>query len=217
MSTDSRIARYVAFLLERNRSLNLTAARDAAAVAEHIADSLALVPYIRAGPHIDIGSGGGFPGIPLAIATGVRMTLVESVLKKARFLREVVEDLGLDAQVLSERAEEVGQRPEHRECYASATARAVGPLPTVMELTVPFLSIGGVAILQRGTIDPTERTAATDAALVLGAHIIDEIPLGDHRSLILVEKRTATSLRFPRRAGIPAKRPLCLDGGERSE
>lgn len=214
----ARLARYVVALLARNATLNLTAARTPAAVAEHIGDSLALVGFVRE-PLIDIGSGGGFPAIPLAIATGYRVTALESIAKKAAFLREVARELELDVEVVSARAEDVGRNAAYRARFASATARAVAGITTVLELTVPFLAIGGLALLQRGQFSEAERAAASDAALVLGATIDREVALpsngtlaaGDHdqRRLLIARKLTATGPRFPRRVGIPAKRPLC--------
>ena len=218
-----RLSRYVELLLERNVGMNLTAAREPAAVAGHIADSLTLAPFV-ADPLVDIGSGGGFPGIPLALATGVRVTLIESVAKKAKFLAEVATALELPLRVICMRAEDAGRAPALRAQFASATARAVGSLPTVLELAVPLLAVGGVAVLQRGRLESPERSAATDAALVLGAGIEREVWLGEAaearararepepdagRRLLIVRKLVPTGQRFPRRAGIPAKRPLC--------
>jgi 16S rRNA (guanine527-N7)-methyltransferase len=207
---DPRLGRYAELLLARKQTVNVTGARDESAVWEHIADSLTLAPYVR-DPHIDIGSGGGFPAIPLAIVCGVRVTLVESVAKKARFLREVATELGLDATVLSMRAEEAGRDPCHRERYACATARAVAQASTILELTAPLLAIGGVALLQRGKAPEGERGTLADAALMLGMEIGEEIALegSDDRRIILAHKRTPTPIRFPRRAGVPHKRPLC--------
>jgi 16S rRNA (guanine527-N7)-methyltransferase len=212
---DARLERYVALVLERNAIQNLTAARTPDAVFEHVRDSLSVVPYVRE-PFVDVGSGGGFPGIPIAIATGYRGVLVESVVKKARFLEEVVRELALPLEVRVQRAEEAGRAPEMRERFASATARAVSSLPAVLELTIPFLSVGGLAVLQRGRLEARERTAAHDASLVLGATIEDDVALGgelDGRRIVLVRKIAPTGQRFPRRAGIPAKRPLCFEGG----
>jgi 16S rRNA (guanine527-N7)-methyltransferase len=208
---DPRLRRYAELLLSRNKAMNVTGARDEAAVWEHIADSLTLVPYVR-GPYIDIGSGGGFPAIPLAIVCGVRATLVESATKKARFLSEVAADLGLDATVLSMRAEEAGRDPKHRESYACATARAVAQASTTLEWTAPLLAIGGVALLQRGGFSERERSALGDAALVLGMAIGEEIlhAGSDEKRVVIVHKEKPTPLRFPRRAGIARKRPLCL-------
>ncbi len=212
---DARLERYVALVLERNAVQNLTAARTPDAVFEHVRDSLSVVPYVRE-PFVDIGSGGGFPGIPIAIATSYRGVLVESVVKKARFLEEVVRELALPLEVRVGRAEDAGRAPELRERFASATARAVSSLPAVLELTIPFLSVGGLAVLQRGRLEARERTAAHDASIVLGATIEDDVALGgelDGRRIVLVRKVAPTGQRFPRRAGIPAKRPLCFEGG----
>ncbi|GAC1302453.1 MAG: 16S rRNA (guanine(527)-N(7))-methyltransferase RsmG [Vulcanimicrobiaceae bacterium] len=209
-----RLQRYAAALLARNATTNLTAARSPDAVAEHVRDSLALAPFVRE-PLIDIGSGGGFPGIPLAIATGFRLVLVESVAKKAAFLTAIVAELELSVTVVCGRAEDLGRDAAYRARFASATARAVAGVTTVLELTVPLLEIGGVALLQRGTYDAAERIAAADAALVLGVTLEAEIPTPgppDERRLLIARKTDATSPRFPRRAGIPAKRPLCLGG-----
>jgi 16S rRNA (guanine527-N7)-methyltransferase len=210
-----KLEAFCLLLLERTASVNLTGARTAETLAEHIRDSIALSPYLRE-PFVDIGSGGGLPAIPLAIVTGLRGTLVESVAKKCRFLTEAVQQLDLPLEVRSMRAEIAGRESGLRGSFASATARAVGSLSTVLELTVPLLAVGGVAILQRGRIEAWERTAAVDAALVLGAVIEDEVPTGidgaDERRILFARKVKATGPRFPRRPGIPEKRPLCVDG-----
>lgn len=208
----SLLDRYADLLLAANAGTNLTAARTRAEVEAHIADSLRLAPFVT-GPLVDVGSGGGFPAIPLAIVLGLDATLIESVGKKARFLKAVVEELALPATVRAERAEDAARDGALRERFATATARAVSTAPTVLELTVPFLSIGGRAVLQRGRFEAAERSATHDAALVLGAALRDEIRFevgaGDERRLLIVVKEKATGQRFPRRAGIPAKRPLC--------
>ena len=205
------LERYAALLLRRNAAQNLTAARTLEAVADHVHDSLSLLPYLRE-PFVDVGSGGGFPAIPLAIATGFRGTLIESVRKKARFLEDAVDELGLPLDVRGARVEDAGRDASLRGTFASATARAVASVPTVLEYALPLLLVGGVAVLQRGAFEAAERTAAFDACLVLGAAIDEEIPLGDEpegRRILLVRKVAPTGSRFPRRAGIPAKRPLC--------
>ena len=207
---NERLDAYSALLLEWNARLNLTAARDLPAIHAHIDDSLALVPY-AIGPLIDVGSGGGFPALVLAIATGMAVTLLEPVRKKADFLARAASELDLaNVRVLAQRAERAGHEASLREHFASATARAVGALPVVLELTVPFLAPGGRALLQRGAVDAAERAAAADAALVLGAEIAEEIPLAGQRRMVLARKMTPTPQRFPRRDGVPAKRPLCM-------
>ncbi len=209
----AKVERFAAMLLERTASVNLTAARSRDALFEHVRDSLSIAPYLDE-PFVDIGSGGGFPAIPLAIATGYRGVLIEAVAKKARFLEEVVRELDLPLDVRISRAEEAGRDPSLREAFGSATARAVASLPAVLELTLPLLKVGGLAVLQRGRLDDLERTAAVDAALVLGAVVESEIRVGtvaDERRVVLVRKTAPTGPRFPRRAGIPAKRPLCYE------
>jgi len=204
-----RLAAFGALLLAANRDVNLTGAKTAEALVEHLVDALSLVPDVR-GPLIDIGTGGGLPGIPLAIATGVRVTLVDAVKKKVTFLQHAIRELGLEGEAIDGRAEVLGQDPAYRERYLTVTARAVASAPTVAELTVPFLAVDGWALLQRGALDDRERDALRDAALMLGARVLDERLLGGERRILLLEKLTPTQGRFPRRNGIPDKRPLCF-------
>jgi 16S rRNA (guanine527-N7)-methyltransferase len=204
-----RLAVYTALVLDANRRINLTGAKDGAAFAAHILDALTLRNDVLS-PLIDVGSGNGLPGIPLALATGARVVLLEPMKKRAAFLVGAIEALGIDGEVVAARAEDAARDPALRGTFASATARAVGSAPAVAELTAPFLAIGGRALLQRGSIERTERDALADAALVLGAELVDERPVDGERRIFILEKRTATSPRFPRRNGIPVKRPLCL-------
>ncbi|HTD34600.1 MAG TPA: 16S rRNA (guanine(527)-N(7))-methyltransferase RsmG [Candidatus Elarobacter sp.] len=206
----ARLATYAALVLDANRRLNLTGAKTGAAFAEHILDALTLRDDVQ-GPLIDIGSGNGVPGIPLALATGATITLLEPIKKRARFLHDALTALALDGIVLAARAEDAARDPSHRERYVTATARAVASAPTVAELTVPFLTIGGRALLQRGSLEPPERNAVADAALVLGAELIEERSLDGNRRLLVLEKRMPTSPRFPRKNGVPTKRPLCTN------
>jgi 16S rRNA (guanine527-N7)-methyltransferase len=202
-----RLARYLALLLEHNAHVNLTGARDLGAMLEHVRDSLAIAPYVR-DPLVDVGSGGGFPAIVLSIVNDCAVTLIEATLKKARFLELVVADLGLVGRVIAARAEIAAHDPELRERFACATARAVASAPAVIELTLPFLAPGGVAVLQRGRLDYRERTAAQDAALMLGGGMIEEHAVDETRCVLLVPKRRATPEQFPRRVGLPEHRPL---------
>jgi len=205
------LARYGALVLEANRRFNVTGAKLPHEVVGHILDALTVVPFVRA-PYVDIGSGGGFPAIPVAIATGTPVTMIESTAKKARFLASVLERLELQGEVRNERAEAAGHDPALRERFASGTARAVGSAPMVAELLLPLIEPGGVAVLQRGGQEPGERTALDDASLVLGGFVEAAVPLEAGRAILLVRKREATPIRFPRRSGIPAKRPLCSEG-----
>lgn len=203
------LALYGALLLDANRTTNLTGARTAADLLPHLLDSLTPGPFVD-DPLVDIGSGGGLPAIPLAIATGAHVTLVETTLKKGRFLEKALAALGLTGTVVAERAEVAAHDPSLRERFTAGTARAVSSAPTVAELLLPFLATGGIAILQRGSLDERERNAVTDASLMLGGEIEREIALEGERRMLLIRKTGTTQIRFPRRTGIPEKRPLCL-------
>ncbi len=204
-----RLAAYGALLLEANQRVNLTGAKDAVALLPHLLDALTLADDVR-DALVDVGSGGGLPGIPLAIVTGVAVTLIEPIAKKAAFLERTLTHLGLAGLVVNERAETAARDERFREHFAVATARAVSKAPTVAELTVPFLRIGGRALLQRGSTEPVERQALDDAAPILGAALVEERAIEGDRRIFVLEKRVATGQRFPRRNGVPEKRPLCL-------
>lgn len=203
-----RLAAYGALLLEANRRVNLTGAKDAAALVPHLLDALTLAGDV-AESLVDVGSGGGLPGIPLALATGARVVLIEPSAKKAAFLERAIRECGISGEVACERAEVAGRDERRREQFAFATGRAVGSAPTVAELTLPLLRVGGWALLQRGAIEPAERIALEDAAGMLGAVVFEERSLGGDRRVLVLEKRAPTAQRFPRRNGIPEKRPLC--------
>jgi len=203
-----RLAAYGGVLLEANRRVNLTGAKTPAALMPHLLDALTLAGDVRESL-VDIGSGGGLPGIPLALATGMPVTLVEAIAKKAAFLERAVGQLGIKGRVVAERAEIAARDPALRERFASATARAVAGPSTVAELAVPFLRLGGRALLQRSALDPLERQALEDAAPMLGAALVEERALEGDRRIFVLEKVAPTERRFPRRNGIPEKRPLC--------
>jgi len=203
-----RLAVYGALLLEANRKVNLTGAKDAAALLPHLLDALTLTSDVSESL-VDVGSGGGLPGIPLALATGVRVLLIEPTAKKAAFLDTALRELGLTGEVRAERAEVAARNPLFREAFATATARAVATAPAVAELTLPLLRVGGRALLQRGVLEPRERQALEDAAPMLGAALIEDRSLGGERRILVLEKRRPTDQRFPRRNGVPEKRPLC--------
>ena len=203
------LSRYGEMLLETNRRFNVSGADTPEELVPHILDSLSIAPYV-CGPLADIGSGGGFPAIPLAIATGVEVTMVESTTKKAAFLEAVLGTLAIPGRVVPQRAELAGRDPSLREQFACVTARAVSSGPAVLELTLPFLREGGVGVLQRGRLDERERNAMNDAAPMLGGRIEAEESLDGERRILLVRKVAPTPQRFPRRTGVPEKRPLCL-------
>jgi 16S rRNA (guanine527-N7)-methyltransferase len=204
----SSLARYGRLVLEANRRLNVTGARTSTALAEQLTDSLTVVPFVAA-PYLDVGSGAGFPAIPVALASGVEPTMVEATLKKARFLESLLPALGLSGSVVAERAELAAHREDLREQFSSVTCRAVAGAAASAELTLPFLKIGGLAILQRGAMEREERVALDDALLVLNGAVEAEVMLEGARRLVLLRKNAATHGRFPRRPGIPSRRPLC--------
>jgi 16S rRNA (guanine527-N7)-methyltransferase len=203
-----RLTHYGEAVLETNRRFNLTGAKSPEEFAPHILDSLSIAGEIRTSL-VDIGSGGGLPAIPLAIVTGVPVTMVETTVKKARFLEELLAELGLTGAVVAERAEVAGHDPQLREQFMTGTARAVSSASAVAELLLPFLAVGGTAVLQRGGMDERERHALTDASLMLGGEVTEERALDGDRRIVLIRKVTPTNQRFPRRVGIPEKRPLC--------
>ncbi len=204
----TRLARYGARVLDSNARFNLTGAKTAAALAPHLLDALTLVPFASE-PLVDVGSGAGLPAIPVAIATGFRVTLVETTIKKARFLEATLHELDLTGDVVAGRAEIAAHDPQLRERFACGTARAVALAPTVAELLLPFVAAGGCALLQRGTFDRRERDALADAALMLGAVVESETIVDGERRIVVVRKESPTPGKFPRRPGIPEKRPLC--------
>jgi 16S rRNA (guanine527-N7)-methyltransferase len=214
------LERYVALLLAANERLNLTRVVAPPEVARlHLLDALAALPLLDAAGAqrvVDLGSGGGVPALPLAIAgPDVAWTLVESVGKKAAALRSFVAALQLrSVEVVSERAEVIGRDPAFREGFGLATARACARLPVLVELALPLLAPGGQLLAWKGPLAPEspEVVAGTAAAAQLGGgavRIVDpEIPaLGGHR-LVVVPKLRRTPARFPRRPGEPARRPL---------
>ncbi|MDA3873302.1 MAG: 16S rRNA (guanine(527)-N(7))-methyltransferase RsmG [Kiritimatiellae bacterium] len=205
---------YVDQLLEVNQHMNLTAVRDAEGVwMRHIFDSLLLVPDLKADLNqraLDLGSGGGFPGIPLAILRpDIQWTLVDSVAKKVRFLNELAQNLELsNVRAVSERAEVLGWDPDHRECYHLVTARAVARLPVLLELTIPFLRVNGLFAAMKGEQAAKELKESRRAIERLSVKLLrsQAQPGGGH--LLWFKKRRPTHTAYPRAVGIPAQKPL---------
>jgi 16S rRNA (guanine527-N7)-methyltransferase len=212
---------YLAGLTEWNKRTNLTspgALADAERV--HFLDSLTLVPVLRreapdAHRLVDVGSGAGFPGLALKIAMpDLEVVLVEATGKKAEFLTWMASSLGLgDVEVLAHRAELVARHEDFRELFDVATARAIGMLPLVLELTLPLCKVGGVLIAQRGGDAEAEAAGAARASKMLGGGEpgVEQAASADadtRGSIVVVRKERETPDRFPRRDGIPAKRPL---------
>jgi 16S rRNA (guanine527-N7)-methyltransferase len=162
-----------------------------------------------------VGTGAGFPGIPLKIlCPNIQLTLLEATKKKTRFLQHVVDELGLrDVNVIHGRAETIGQDAAHREQYQWALARAVADLPILMEYLLPLLRVNGRALAQKGESAPAEVHRTGFAFQQLGGQLRQLIPvdlrgINETRYLVLVDKVAATPAKYPRRPGMPSKYPL---------
>ena len=206
-------------LLEWNQKFNLTAIRDSESIrTKHFLDSFSCVLAWKASPPnqvIDVGTGAGFPGIPLKILyPSLKLTLVESVGKKAMFCQHIVRVLGLEhVDVIQARAEDLGQNPQHREKYDWAIARAVANLNVLSEYLIPLVRLGGAMLAQKGESGPAEAQSAEDAMRLLGGKLKQLIPVNlpsvaEDRYLVVVEKVAATPPKYPRKPGIPMKQPL---------
>ncbi len=212
-------ARYEQLLLEWNRRVNLTAIRHPEAIrVKHFLDSLTCL-LVMSNPSnqrvVDVGTGAGFPGLPLKIACpSLSLTLVESVGKKAAFCQAVIEELELPfVTIQTLRAEEIAHLPEHREKYDWAIARAVANLPTLVEYLLPLVRIGGSALAMKGESAPAEVHQAEYAVEILGGKVRKLIPIhlpqvAEDRYLVVIDKTAATPPQYPRKVGIPEKRPL---------
>lgn len=206
-------------LLEWNERFNLTAIRDSEEIhSKHFLDSLSCVLALngnRSGRLIDVGTGAGFPGIPLKIALPqIELTLVESIGKKAEFCRHMVSLLQLDqVTIVQNRVEELGQDPLFREKYDWAVARAVANMNTLAEYLLPLLKVGGLAVAQKGESGPLEAHNAEKAIRILGGGLRQllqvHIPgVAETRYLVVIDKLAATPATYPRRVGIPSKKPI---------
>lgn len=209
--------RYAALLVEWNEKMNLTAITEPAEiVVKHFADSLTLLTAVRppeGAKLIDVGTGAGFPSVPVKIVRpDLRVTLLDSLNKRLTFLGELSSALGLENTRVHARAEEAGRQPAHREQYALATARAVAHLRELSEYCLPFVEVGGMfAALKGGDVD-AELEESRRAVQLLGGKIEQikrlELPDGSRRSIICIQKISQTSTKYPRPHAKMAKNPL---------
>ena len=213
---------YYRELVDWNRRLNLTSVTDYEAVpVAHFLDSLTVILGLD-GPAagrdlklIDVGTGAGFPGLPLRIVLpNLRLVLLEATAKKARFLEHIIAKIGLgNVEIITGRAEEAAHDESYREKFDIAVSRAVAPLPVLAELTLPFCAVGGRMIApKKGDISP-EIDRSLPAVNTLGGKMnqVKEIRIEefrDNRCLIIIDKIRSTPDKYPRRPGIPAKRPI---------
>lgn len=219
-----KFAAYYQELMDWNQRLNLTTITDYAAVQiNHFLDSLTVMlgfPDLNRLAQlriIDVGSGAGMPGIPLKIMfPDVDLTLLESANKKGAFLKHLVEFLDLEGvNIAIGRAEEIAHQTPYREMFDIVLSRALAQLATLVELTLPFCKIGGRVIAsKKGTIDQELAKSARAISLLGGASSevvsinLDEYP--DQRQLVIIKKEIPTPPKYPRRPGLPSKRPISV-------
>jgi 16S rRNA (guanine527-N7)-methyltransferase len=217
-----RFARYRDRIVQAAAEFSLTAVRDPALIeTRHFLEAIAFGALLaqrglfKEGARvIDIGSGAGLPGLPLKIAwPGLQMTLLEATGKKCRFLEQMVVELELDGvEVVEARSEDAGRDPAHRGAYDLVVARAVAPLPVLLEYALPLLKVGGRLAANKGSAAAREIEASDAALRELGGVLEEALPFYPPevigQTVILVRKTSETPERYPRRAGIPSKRPL---------
>lgn len=215
-SHTERLTRYLQLIQEWRSSARLTAVVDPLEAARvHIADSLLLLraDLADAAMLIDVGSGAGLPGIPLAIVRpDLRITLLEAESRKAAFLEMAARELALPIGVMVQRAEDAAHDPAARERFDIVAARAVAPMRVLLELTLPFAAVGGLVVLLKGPSVRRELRATDRANEVLGggdlALIEGRLAGGEIRRIVAVRKVSPTPAGFPRRPGVPARNPL---------
>jgi 16S rRNA (guanine527-N7)-methyltransferase len=213
-----QFARYADLLIDWNLRFNLTSIVDPREIViKHFLDSLSATRSIPPGPLklIDVGAGAGLPGLPIKLVRpDVALTLLEATRKKCDFLKAVIDDLQLtDVQVINARAEEAGRMEEHREQYDIAIARALAEMPTLIEYVLPLVKIGGIAVAQKSKEAEKETQRAAVAIATLGGRLREVTPvvvpeLNEARYLVIIEKIAGTPEKYPRRTGVPAKKPL---------
>jgi 16S rRNA (guanine527-N7)-methyltransferase len=213
--------RYYEVLIDWAERVSLTAVKDIEGVQRrHFLESAAIIPALHdeglslsERSLIDVGSGTGVPGIPLKLLEpSLKLTLVEAKQRKSEFLQALLPEIGLDdVQIVTKRAEEAGHDPLYRDQYDFGVAKALAPLRTLVELTLPFVQMGGVVLAPKGKEAEREAKEAHEALETLNGSLRTIAPLQlsePAQSVVMVDKVLPTPQRFPRRPGIPAKRPL---------
>ena len=218
--TDEQLNRFdllSELLVEQNKTMNLTAITDPDGIAvKHFADSISVLSAceITQGAKVmDIGTGAGFPGIPLLIMRpDIDLTMVDSTAKKLKYVQSTVDSLGLIATTLHTRAEEAGQSKEYRERFDIVCSRAVAALNVLCEYCLPFVKVGGIFIAMKGAKAQEEIADAKVAIKLLGGKIIDEksfsLSDGGERTLVVIKKISQILPKYPRPSAQIAKKPL---------
>ncbi len=214
---------YYQELIDWNKRINLTSVTGYEEVqVTHFLDSLTVVSALKplygndlSFNIVDVGTGAGLPGVPLRILyPGIRLVLLEATSKKAKFLHHLIARLGLDnVEIVVGRAEDVAHDTEYRERSELVLSRAVAPLSTLVELTLPFCAVGGSFIAQKKGAIEQEVSQASRAISVLGGNLREVMTINleefdDRRCLVVIDKVNLTPQEYPRRPGIPAKRPI---------
>ena len=216
-SKKEKFDKYLELLQEWNNKINLTAITDKDGIElKHFYDSLTISEYIKSNSSlIDVGTGAGFPGIPLKIKDeSIKLTLLDSLNKRLLFLEEVEKELKLEnVENVHGRAEDIGQDKKYREKFDYATSRAVARLSVLVEYLLPFVKLGGYCICMKGPNIEEELKDAEKAIKILGGEIekIDNFKLENdenERNIIIIKKIKNTPKQYPRKAGIPTKEPI---------
>ena len=208
---------YMNLLIEWNKKINLTAITEPnEIILKHFVDSLTISKYISDGTRVvDVGTGAGFPGIPLKIyRQDIEITLLDSLQKRINFLDEVIRELNLEKiETVHSRVEDFGKDKKYREKFDIATSRAVANLATLSEYLLPLVKVGGKAISMKGSLIEEELELSKNAIKILGGKVekVDEFNLPNSdisRNIILINKIKETPNKYPRKAGEPSKKPL---------
>ena len=208
--------KYMQLLLEWNEKINLTTiVEPEQIIVKHFLDSLTIKKYIEDEKNIiDVGTGAGFPGMPLAIEKNNNVTLLDSLNKRINFLNDVKEKIGLENVVtVHSRAEDAAKDKKYRECIDYAVSRAVAPMNVLLEYLLPFVKVGGKVICMKGPNVKEEMDNSEKVAKILGGKIekVEELEIPEidmKRTVVIVKKIEKTSSKYPRKAGTPSKEPL---------